>query len=179
MAIVSLQPWSAVAAVALQSGPSIDWYVESWFSSPMEVHATELGIFAGLILFLLLLRRHVTTALVLLAFLFVFALGFPDGELLCSARTDNCVYRPVQGKPWYFLLGLLTTLLTSMLLSWRLLPSDDGPTRGELERLRSVLGGGTTLDDAIAYVSRRGPPQSDGGETEDARADDETDDESR
>jgi hypothetical protein len=167
--------------VVSQAGQSIDWYVDSLFSSPTEVHAAELGVFAGLVLFLLL-RRHGATAYGLLAFLLVFALGFPDGALLCSAQTDNCVHRPVQGKPWYFLLGLMTTFLTSLLLPQYVPRSDDrsdGTARGELERLRSVLGGRTTLNEALAYVGRTGPSdpsQDDGDETADARQDDDSDD---
>ena len=136
--------WTLALHASQPTGRSLDWYVRTWFSSPLEVHALELGVFAGLVLVLLLLRRHYGVALGLLVFLYVFSLGVPDGALICSAATDNCVSRPVQGKPWYFLLGLFATLFASMFLARRFLPADDPYTTGgdaERERVRSLVGG--------------------------------------
>ncbi|WP_435361656.1 hypothetical protein [Haloarchaeobius sp. DFWS5] len=91
----------------------VAWYIRSLFSTYNEVHAFELGLFGGIVLAALLLGGYRGFASVVLVGLFVFALGFPDGEWLCSSAVDNCSARPVQGKPWYFMSGLflMVTLL--------------------------------------------------------------------
>jgi hypothetical protein len=135
----------------------LGWYVRSLFSSPVEVHSAQLGFLAGLVLAIFFVRRYEGVALVGLAGLVVFALGFPDGELLCSSPVDACVYRPIQGKPWYFMTRLLSSFLLTpgVLLSLPFWGGSMATVPRELERVRRSLGEDATASDAIAYLVSR------------------------
>ncbi|MCT9098207.1 hypothetical protein [Haloarchaeobius sp. HME9146] len=144
---------SAAVEHLLSTHFSLDWYIHSWFSSPLEVHSTELGVFAGIVLAMLILRGHIAVALGLMVYLLIFALGFPNGEWLCSSAPDNCVSNAVQGKPWYFLIGMLTTMwiIPGVISTLSRRRSSDLAT--QLEQVRDTLGDDATLAEAMAFLS--------------------------
>lgn len=110
-----------------------DWWSESWgladwletlFSTPLEVHAFLLGAFIGVTIASLTLRQgeRTTFALVLVVFLFTF--GVLEAEFFCSTGFTGCEH--VRYKPWYFLGGFLAAYLGSESLKVRYTAYDIG-----------------------------------------------------
>lgn len=91
------------------------------FSSPLEVHAFELGVLAGIVVAALLVWGFQKSAVLVSIALLFFALGVTDGQLLCTDTVGACANRPVQSKPWYFLTGGLsgTVVNTSMWVTFQ------------------------------------------------------------
>jgi hypothetical protein len=95
---------TGVFNVVLQYGPQFYW--ESLFNHYHEVHAFELGLFAGIIVVAFTFSRfRAVSVLVLLGF-FLLAIGFPNLHEVCRETGELCGSRPIQIKPWYFLSGL-------------------------------------------------------------------------
>lgn len=98
--------------------------VETLLSSPREIHSLQLGIYAGIVVSIFLYRGYVPSGLTVLLLFVVFALGIPDGELLCSSPSGACFHRPVQTKPHYFLTGTLSAVLALPLAARAVLGPD-------------------------------------------------------
>jgi hypothetical protein len=81
--------------------------VESLFSSRQEVHATELGVLSGVILFGLYYMGYERSAVAASIGLLLFALGIPHQLGDIQTNCAVCGSKVVQAKPWYYLSGFV------------------------------------------------------------------------
>lgn len=97
-----------------------DWWSESWgntdwletlFSTPLEVHAFLLGAFVGVTIVSLTLRQGERTTFALVLVIFLFTFGALETTVFCSSGFVGCEH--VRLKPWYFLGGFLAAYLGS------------------------------------------------------------------
>ncbi|MFC7071751.1 hypothetical protein ACFQJ7_09905 [Halovenus rubra] len=124
-----------------------DW-LETLFSTPLEVHAFLLGAVVGVTIASLTLRQgeRTTFALVLVVFLFTF--GVLETTFFCSTGFTGCEH--VRYKPWYFLGGFLFAYLGSESLKTRYTTYDiGGATAGNQSTNNSI---GTPLAGLVVLV---------------------------
>lgn len=148
---------------------SPSWYRQTMFSTYHEVHAFQLGVYAGLLVVGLRSRGYRHTGTVLTLALFAFTMGFPDIYDVCRKPGAACGSLPVQLQPWYFLTGLIVVsvvgprLVAGLRRAWRRWRHSASRRAGSVHER--------------AAEPRRGEPATDGGRRTPALAADARDDE--
>lgn len=118
----------------LSTGHTLNWWIQTIFSSPVEVHAFELGLFTGIVIGVLAMTGFRRVSVGMSVVVLATSLDILDFSSVCSNSPCLGINRVVAIKPWYFLAGgTITVLLIASL--WPLLPFGTTKTTERSQKL--------------------------------------------